>query len=127
MDALRIVWNRAELDEAIAALEASSAAHGRKKAVDALARARRRVETKPDPDARVMVLLAEKASEVLADELRARDTDVAKQALERLEVAALEASRRPGRQAANIPGVKTPNVSTRDQRVHNPGGGHRAR
>lgn len=127
MDALRILWDRAELDEAYEVLEASSAAHGRKKALDALARARRRLESKPDPSARVMVLLAEKASEVLADELRARDTDAARRALERLEVAALEASRRPGRQGANIPGVKTPNVSTRDQRVHNPGGGHRAR
>lgn len=126
MDALRITWNRAELDEAQAALDASTAAHGRKKALDMLTRARRRLEGKPD-DARVMVLLAEKASEVLAEELRTRDTDISRSALERLDVAALEASRRPGRHGANLPGVKTPNVSTRDQRVHNPGGGHRSR
>ena len=103
-------------------LEASTAAHGRKKALDALARARRRLEGK-DEDARVMVLLAEKAAEALADELRARDTDVSKAALERLDVAALEASRLPGRQGVNVPGVKMPNVNTREQRVHR----HRAR
>ena len=122
MDALRIRWNRAELDEAQSALEASTAAHGRKKALDALVKARRRLEGKDD-DARVMVLLAEKAAEVLAEELRARDTDASKAALERLDVAALEASRLPGRQGATRPGIKQPNVNTPDQRVHR----HRAR
>lgn len=127
MDALRIIWNREEFDEALAALEASSAAHGRKKALDVLTKARRRLEARPDPEARGMVLLAEKAAEVLADELRTRDTDVSKRTLERLELAWLEASRRPGQHGAYIPGVKTPNASTRDQRVHNPAAGKRSR
>jgi hypothetical protein len=122
MDALRIRWNRAELDEAHSVLEGSTAAQGRKKALDALVKARRRLEGKDD-DARVMVLLAEKAAEVLGEELRARDTEASKAALERLDVAALEASRLPGRQGATMPGVKQPNVNTPGQRVHR----HRAR
>jgi hypothetical protein len=124
VDALHISWDRAELDEALAALEASTAAHGRKKAVETLTKARRRLEGRA-VDARVLVLLAQKSAETLADELRARDTEIATRALERLELASLQASRRPGRQSSDIPGVKTPNVTTRDQRVHNPG--HRAR
>lgn len=116
--------DRAELEEAYAALDESTAAHGRKKALDSLARARRRLEGRPD-DARVTVLLPVKSSEVLADELRGRDTEVSRRALERVEIAELEASRRPGRHGANLPGVQPPSIRARDQRVRNPG--HRAR
>ena len=120
--AATVNWNRAEIEEALAAVAASSTVRGRKKAFEELNRARAKVATKENPKARVVIRFGERPAALLAEVLQGRSSPAAKSALRRLEDAALQAVRGARRATRNDVALSNIKADTRDHRVRHVSG-----
>lgn len=115
--AATVNWTRAEIDEVLDAVSASSTVRGRKKALETLKQARAKVAAKDNPKARVTIRLGERPAALIAEVLQGRSSPPARSALRRLEEAAIQAvrgARRAKRDEVTLSNVK---AETRDHRV----------
>lgn len=115
--AATVNWTRAEIDEVLDAVSASSTVRGRKKALETLSQARAKIEAKENPKARVMIRFGERPAALVAEVLHGRSSSDAQSALRRLEGAAIQAvrgARRAKRDEVTLSNVK---AETRDHRA----------
>jgi hypothetical protein len=116
--AATVNWTRAEIDEVLDAVSASSTVRGRTKAMETLNQARAKIEAKENPKARVTIRFGERPAALVAEVLRGRSSSSeARSALRRLEGAAIQAvrgARRAKRDEVTLSNVK---AETRDHRA----------
>jgi hypothetical protein len=72
MAAATVNWTRAEIDEVLDAVTASSIVRGRKKALEVLNRARAKIAAKANPKARATIRFGERPAALIADVLQGR-------------------------------------------------------
>jgi hypothetical protein len=117
-----VAWTRGEIDEALAAVAASSTVRGRKKAVETLTKARAKVGGKDNARAHVTIRFGEKPAALVAEVLRGRPSPAARSAMRSLEQAALQAARGARRARSNDTTLSNVKADTRDQRVRHVSG-----